>query len=387
MVKFPEEMPADLKIDDTYERLYGWCDARGFAGSDPFDGLNSRVFAATPFYKSRLARFAVTQVVKRSPVDLRPLLAVRPGVNAKGIALFALAELSRWRKTKNTLHRERAATLLERLLSLGLSEGDTLAFGYNFDWQSRSFFAPRGTATVVPTAFASLALSEGYAAFSDDRYRDAVNSIAEFAATRLQRPFEEDDEICFSYTPLDRSVIYNASLLAAECLFRSSKREHHELAGKAVNFVVRRGRADGAWTYGEATGQAWVDNFHTAYVLLSLRRLSNAPGITVDVDDAIRRGTEYWRENFFLADGTPKYYDEKTDPIDVHSAAVAIAAAAELGETELAVRVTRWTIRNMLDIDGFFFYRVGRILVDQTPHMRWGQAWMAYALAKFLENR
>lgn len=385
MVKFPEEMRGDRSIEETYERLYGWCEARGFAGSDPFDGLNSRVFAATPFRNSRWARFALTQIVKRSPLNLRPVLAVPPGVNAKGIGLFALAELSRWRKSGKEPHPERARALLDQLLSLGMDDDGTLAFGYNFDWQSRSFFAPQGTPTIVPTAFASQAFSEGHEALSDERYRDAVESIAEFAATRLQRPVESDDEICFSYTPLDSSIIYNASLLAAECLSRSSKAEHHELAGKAVNFVVRRQRDDGAWTYGEGTGQGWVDNFHTAYVLLSLKRLGHAWGIAVDVDSAIWRGTEYWLENFFLDDGTPKYYDDKTQPLDIHSAAVAIAAAAEFGETELAARVTRWSIRNMLDVDGFFYYRVGPILVDQTPHMRWGQAWMAYALAKFLE--
>ena len=35
------------------------------------------------------------------------------------------------------------------------------AWGYNFDWQSRNFFAPRGTPTIVPTAFAARALIEG----------------------------------------------------------------------------------------------------------------------------------------------------------------------------------------------------------------------------------
>jgi hypothetical protein len=94
----------------------------------------------------------------------------------------------------------------------------------------------------------------------------------------------------------------------------------------------------------------------------------------------------YWLGNFFLEDGTPKYYDHETYPVDIHSAAVAISALAELDQIDVAFRVTDWTIRNMRDVDGFFYYRVGRILVDETPHMRWGQAWMAYALARLVES-
>src|SRR6476661_515283 len=104
----------------------------------------------------------------------------------------------------------------------GIKGDGTLAYGYNFDWQSRVFFAPRGTPAIVPTAFASQAFEEAVSIFDDDRYRDAVDQIADFAATRLNRPRERDDEICFSYTPLDESVIFNASLLGAECLMRSS---------------------------------------------------------------------------------------------------------------------------------------------------------------------
>ncbi|HTH51592.1 MAG TPA: hypothetical protein VL501_06650, partial [Pyrinomonadaceae bacterium] len=240
-----------------YDRLYAWCEARGFAGSDPFDGLNSGVFQATPLRNHRVPRLALTQLVKRSPVNLRRLLGVPHGVNSKGIALFALAEMSRYRSTGDEGHAARARDLLGRLSELSICDGNTLAFGYNFDWQSRVFFAPGGTPTIVPTAFASQAFAEAAEIFEDGSYRDAVQAIARFAATRLNRPVEADDEVCFSYTPLDESVIFNASLLAAECLIRSDDAAHHELARKAVNFVIRRQRDDGAWNYGAGSAQGW----------------------------------------------------------------------------------------------------------------------------------
>jgi hypothetical protein len=280
---------------------------------------------------------------------------------------------------------DKAGQSLDRLLELGIRDGETLAFGYNFDWQSRVFFAPKGTPTIVPTAFASQAFAEGAQVFGEQQYAAAVQQIANFAATKLNRPIETDDEICFSYTPIDESLVFNASLLAAECLMRSDMAGHYELARKAVNFVIRQQREDGAWSYGGCDSQGWVDNFHTAYVLQSIRRISDVVGTNDEAERAFETGMHYWLAHFFLDNGMPKYYDAEAYPIDIHSAAVAISVLAELGELGQARRIADWTIGHMLDVEGFFYYRLGRAIVDQTPFMRWGQAWMAYALARLME--
>jgi hypothetical protein len=376
-------MPADLTA--IYDRVYSYAEARGFSGFDPFDGLNSRLFQATPIKNYRLPRLFLTQLVKRSPVNLRPLLMIDSGVNPKGVALFALGEMSRYRLTRNERHRENARELLDRLFALGIRTEHTLAYGYNFDWQSRVFFAPKGTPAIVPTAFASQAFYEAAELFDDERYSRALDEIAAFVVNGLNRPVETGDEICFSYTPLDESVIFNASLLAGECLMRSSDPLDHELALKALNFVVRRQRDDGAWSYGDEAYQGWVDNFHTAYVLQSMRRIADVVGTHKEVGAGYEKGMGYWVDNFFLDDGTPKYYDHKTYPADIHSAAVAIAALSELGEIQLARKVADWTLSHMLDVDNFFYYQLDRYLVNQTPFMRWGQAWMAYAVARLIE--
>ena len=49
---------------------------------------------------------------------------------------------------------------LAGLLSMKMMATAVRCWGYNFDWQSRNFFAPRDTPTIVPTAFAARALIE-----------------------------------------------------------------------------------------------------------------------------------------------------------------------------------------------------------------------------------
>ncbi|HYG10712.1 MAG TPA: hypothetical protein VD835_12235, partial [Pyrinomonadaceae bacterium] len=127
-------------IEAAYEKLGAWCRAREWAGHDPFDGLNSRVFRATPLRRSRVARLAWTQAFKRAPFSLRTPALVPAGRNAKGTALFALAALSRFRALAGEDAAEREARgLLDELLSARLEGGSGAAWGYNFDWQGRAF--------------------------------------------------------------------------------------------------------------------------------------------------------------------------------------------------------------------------------------------------------
>ena len=368
----------------AYDRLMDNCLRDGFAGYDPFDGLESRIFRVTPLQRFRATRFAWQQLVKRSPVNLRPLLMVPKGVNSKGLALFALAEISRRRADGGS--GTAVADLMRMLLEHGIASEDSLAFGYNFDWQSRAFFAPKGTPTIVPTAFAARAIYEHDGPDSDQ----LLHRLAYFVTAKLNRPIETDEDVCFSYAPLDNAKIYNASLLAGEVLAYAGDAEDLQLARKAVQFVINGQRDDGSWLYGPGEIHGWVDNFHTAFILDSLRRISTAGVDEPGIQNAIERGLEYWIDNFFLDDGTPKYFDKQTYPIDIHSAAAAIVALTGFAKSEeralpLARKIAKWTIENMIGPDGNTYYQKRRSYTIKTPFIRWGQAWMAYALASLIE--
>lgn len=390
-----------IDLEQVYERLFSYCKAENFAGYDPFDGLNSCLFQLMPLKYSRLSRLAWLQMIKRSAINLRPALLVKKGVNPKGLALFALAELARFRATKEQIHADNAKDLLDRLLNAKITnttaDGQTTtAFGYNFDWQARAFYIPKGTPAIVPTAFASQALIEAYEAFGDEKYLNAAKEICTFILTGLNRPIETDDELSFSYTPVDNSAIYNASLLAGECLARvgaiTDNAVYLDIAAKTARYVIQRQRDNGAWGYGENSNHTWVDSFHTAFILLSLKRISDrVPGLAEETEQAITTGTNYWLDNFFLDNGTPKYYDNSVYPVDIHSVAAAISSLCELNNDErmlpLAAKIADWAATNMHDPQGFFYYQKRKRGTVKTPFMRWGQAWMTYALARLIESK
>ena len=383
-------------IEQAFADLLAWCRERDFAGYDPFDALNSRVFQLTPLNRSRTARLLWTQAIKRFPLNLRPLTGIQPQKNSKGLALFALAALATYRRAKTIEAETDARALLEELWGGRIQGYSGAAWGYNFAWQSRSFFAPQGTPMIVPTAFAARALIEGHQAFGDDSYLQMARSSCDFILSDLKRTIDTKDEVCFSYSPSDNTQIFNASLLAAETLASvgalTGETALCDLALRAASYVVNRQGEDGAWAYGSESGQQWIDNFHTAYVLLSLRRLAKScVGADPELNNALQRGFRFWSERFFLADGWPKYYHDSLYPADAHAAATAVITLLELrtldsGALQLAERIAAWTISNLRDARGFFYYQRRRFYTVQTPYMRWTQGWMLYALARLVEE-
>lgn len=384
----------------AYDELFSWCQEHDFAGHDPFDALNSRLFQSTPLAQSRNARLLWTQLVKRSPADFRDIARVPAQRNAKGVALFALAQIANYRRIKTEETRAQVQWFLSELLAMKVDGYSGAAWGYNFDWQSRNFFAPKGTPTIVPTAFAARALIEAQDLEDlhdlQDECLQVARSVCEFILRDLPRTVDNETELCFSYAPNTNTRIFNASLLAAEVLASVAKltgeQELSTLTQRATRYVVNQQRPDGSWFYGTGPKQAWIDNFHTAYILFSLKRIIELSTFGSEFQPALERGYEYWKSNFFLAEGWPKYYHDDPYPADAHASASAIVAFLECVELDkkaatLARNVASWTIQNLRDARGFFYYQRRRFYTVRKPYMRWTQAWMLYALARLLEEQ
>ncbi|MGC2726344.1 MAG: hypothetical protein WA224_20465, partial [Candidatus Acidiferrales bacterium] len=248
---------------------------------------------------------------------------------------------------------------------------------------------PKGVPTIVWTSLIGHAFLDAYDHFKRDNYLQVAASACEHISHDLDT-YPEGDSLCISYIPTGKNEIHNANTLGASLLARTYSYTRNEsyrsLAQKAIQYTANHQRANGSWYYGEAPNVQWVDNFHTAYVLDCFKYY-----ITATRDDRFQAkldaGYEYWKSAFFLADGTPRYYDHKTLPIDIQCSSQAIDTLVFFNDRDpqnlpLALRVAKWTIENMQDRTGYFYYRrYSPRFVNKTPTLHWGQATMLCALA------
>jgi len=372
--------------------LLAYCRANDWAGYDPYDALNSRVFRALPFLDFRLARLVLTQGVKRSPVNLRPLLLVPRTPNPKGIALFLTSAVKLARGAAPEAS-ELIRPLAEKLLSLRSPEWEQACWGYNFDWQQRFALVPKGSPNIICTSFSGNALLDASEWAQESSWTESALSAADFVFENFFSR-ESGGRSCFRYTLVGRDEVHNANLLGAAYLCRVSRitgdPKYIEAALEAARFSVARQRDDGSWPYGEAPTQQWIDNFHTGFNLVALRRIREFAG-TAEFDAAIRKGLDFFKAHFFRDDGAPKYFHDAVYPIDIHSAAQSIITLAEFSDSgadnlALARKVLEWTLRNMRSPKGYFYFQRRPRSTVRTPFMRWSQAWTLLALATLLAS-
>ena len=385
----------------TLQKLKEYCEKERFKGWDPYDGLNSRVFQSLPFLKrSALCRLIVIQGFKRSPVNLRPLALVPKEYNAKGIGLFLQGYCNLY-KACDSVEGEygskeellcRINELAELLISLQSKGYSGACWGYNFDWQARRLFLfPKNTPTVVATCFCATALMDAYEVTGKREYLDVALSSAKFVMRDLNRT-EYNGGFLFSYSPLQgNDTVFNASLLGSKLLAYCYKytgiEEYRQAARYSVYACCNAQSEDGSWVYGMLPVQSWIDSFHTGYNLDALIAYQEMTGDD-SFEENISKGLEFYIRNFFEEDGCPKYYHNRKYPIDIHCPGQLFVTLSRSGKfqenRDLANKVLQWTVTNMQDKKGYFYYQLKKGINSKIPYMRWSNAFMFNALTYYL---
>lgn len=386
--------------NDIYEsigRLSVWLEKNECRAYDTFDGLNARFLRPLTF-ESNFLRTVLQQGVRRFPINLRPFLGIAKSRSTKGQGYLARGFMRLAHSKGDASWRDKADFAL-RWLTENQSPGYSGAcWGNHFDYQSRSFYLPKNAPTAVWTSLIGHAFLDAYDYFQRDAFLEVAVSSCEHILYDLER-FPDGESLCIGYIPAripaKNKQVHNANTLAASLLARTysytRNQSYRALAERAMHYTAKYQRPEGSWYYGEAANLHWIDNFHTAYVLDCFKTYSEATG-----DDRFRenltRGYNYWRNTFFLSDGTPKYYDHKTLPIDIQCCSQAVDTLVGFSDSDpgsllLAIKVAKWTIEHMQDRSGYFYYRrYSRSLVNKTPTLHWGQATMLCALAGLYQS-
>ncbi len=383
------------RVIDSFEQLRSCCEASGFKGWDPYDGLNSRLFQRLPrIRENRWARLAWIQFFKRSPINFRPLTGVAKDYNPKGLGLFLHGYCELYKADPKQEYLDRINELAPVLISLRSEGYSGSCWGYNFDWQARAFFQPKFTPTVVATTFVAFALFEAYEITGNTQYLDVALDSRFFVLNDLNRTVDEAGDFAFSYSPEDRTQVFNASLLGSRLLAKTYSYTREEqlkaAAERSVRFCCRRQQDNGAWSYGTLPFHQWIDNFHTGY---NLECLADYASLTGDqtYNSYLEKGLEYYLSTFFNdPEGRPAYYSDRLYPIDIHNTSQLIITLDKLkiyeSNRDLIDKVLNWTILNMQDGEGYFYYQKKKYFSSRVSYIRWAQAWMFYGLTVYLRH-
>lgn len=388
-----KEPDQERSIKERLMALDSWVDRNGYAGYDLYDLLSQDAFRI--FQKNRYTTFALKMFLDMFPFTFRRLFRVQKAINPKAMALFAEGYLNLYRISGDERYVEKAVYCLDWLME-NPSEGYSgYCWGYPFDWQSR-IFIPKHTPSSVVTSICAHAFMEAFSILGDRRYMDVAKSCCNFMINDLKIDHVDSGGLCFSYTPLDTFHVHNANIFSASILYRVGDEvnndEYIKIAEDAVRYTLSAQNPDGSWYYfgHPETARGAIDNYHTGFIL---RNLLGVYKITGDgtVLKGIRKGLGFYTDNLLKDNVVPKFHRDIVYPIDIHACSESILCLSILSEIDpdaikIAEDVAVWTIDNMQSGDGYFYYRKYHLFTSKIPYIRWGQAWMLYALSELVKR-
>ena len=378
-------------IRASIDKTERWLRDHRYKGYDPADGLTSYLRPLT--FGNLLLERLLQQLIWRSPVNLRPLLGVRERDSFIGRGYIARAYLLLYGISGDDAHRRAAVACLDWLMDNKAPGVVHYSWGKLFDFASRGGLAPKLEPITVWTSLIGQAFLDGYEVLGDRRYLDVADSVCQWLLSVPRT--RTDSGSCINYLPRPGDcTIHNQSMLAAATLTRTAKltgrREYLDVAGEAILFTCSRQRPDGSWFYGETANRRWIDNFHTGYNLDALKSYIELTGDQTYAE-TLRRGFSFYKTRFFEESGRPRYYHDRTYPIDSQCAAQSIDTLTYFSDYDeealgLAVKVATWTIGHMQDPKGHFYFARYPFFVLKAPMIHWAQATTFKALAYLLSR-
>lgn len=380
-----------ISVKQALNKLRSYIEREKYKGFDPYDVLKSPLFKI-PFFKSnKILRFDTQQFGKRFPINIRPLLRVPLGYDpvTLGLCIQAYSYLIKIYPEQEKDFLEKIDKLINDLRLLRAKGYSGSCWGYDFDWEARHAKIPAYQPSVVATGIISNALFKCYELTNNKQALDLCISTAEFISKDLNRTYEKNGDFCFSYSPFDEQIVYNASMKGVRCLSQvysvTQNEQLKDIAKKAVSFVIKHQNEDGSWSYSNKKTGKRIDNYHTGYVLDCLDDYIKFTGDN-SFRSNIEKGFHYYKNNFFENNEIPKFYNNSIYPIDCTAAAQSILSLLRFNEKDLAEKVALFMINNMQDAEGYFYFRKFNHYTIKTPYMRWSQAWMFVALSYLFEQ-
>lgn len=393
----------------SLNRLLSWLEAAPKVSPDPFD------FKAHPWFVRKLAtrrklssRFALQAAYAGfalAPRFMRRLLKVQKKQTAGAVAWLSQAYAELFRLTGDEIHRANAFSCLEQLKQLQATNTPQMAWGLPFDWQSLVLL-PAQCPLLYPTWQSIRGFYDFYRLTGDSTALDICVAACRGMGTAFNRLVDSSAHLCLSYSPHDRMEVYNINALAGGicCEVGASVGDASvsDLGFRMLNWVADGQQTDGSWEYfskRSGGGASSIDHFHTAMTLHGF-----LDGLQVMQErkwqTAVNLGLEFYLSRMFDKNGRPKYFDNKTFPIDIMSSAEGILLLSKVEQDQFSwlnpsLRhaalekldgLVLWSCSNLQTGKGDFYYRIYPVGKLSLGSIRWGQGAMLKALASYLNT-
>ncbi len=383
-----ESLTHNESMVESTTKLGNWIEEHDYRGFEPFDGLSSYLRPLT--CGNWFAERVLQQLVLRCPFHIRPLLGVKPLRSTKGMGFIARGYLRMFALTGNPEYRNKAISCLDWLIENRSPGYSGHCWGNHFDYAARPFQLPKFTPTVVWTSHIGQAFLDAYELLDEPRYLDVASGVCKSILTDLPRE-KTSAGTCISYVPFKQMSLHNSNMLAAAMLARTAEHTGDkvslDIAREAMRYSCTRQLTSGGWYYGEEETYHWVDNWHTAYNLDSLKCYVDSSQDR-SFEPNLSKGLKFYKDAFFHENGMPNYYAGRLHLVDIQCASQAIDTLAYFSDyddcLQLALKVATWTIENMQDMSGYFYYRKLGWKTVKIPMLHWGQGTMFCALSHLL---
>lgn len=304
---------------------------------------------------------------------------------------MGFAIMARWAGSPE--YRERAAHFL-RVLERTRSPGyEHHAWGYPFDWVTRTGVMHAGTPLITTTPYVYEAFDAMYRLDGDAHWRDVMLSIAEHALRDFKDIDLGSNAASAGYNPHDlHGRVVNASAYRAYLLTSAAREfgrdDFRYAAERNLSYVLQSQRPDGSWFYATDGVRDFIDHFHTCFVLKALAKIEALTG-QQECSRAIESGVRYYVEKLFDEEGLPRpfahaprvtvYKRELYDYAECVNLGVLLAgrfpALDARVRSTLADLFSHW-----LKADGSFRSRRLMFGWDNVPMHRWAQSQMFRSL-------
>jgi len=378
----------------TEAALQRWLEEHGLASYDPYDGLA----CAAPWSivrRHQLTARLWTQLIKKSPINLRPFVGIEPRVSAKSLADLAAAALLRHRLGDGPDAMRQARDLLSRLRTACLPGYAGACWAMATPYVSRYVEAGPDTPNLFWSVSAAGSFLDAYELERDPADLALARSVIDFVQHDLGSVDDGQGGVWFRYFAAHEAAVHNVAALTGALLLRvASHTQEADLAALghgAFRFVLGGQNPDGSWNYARGPRGRWIDGFHTGYVLEALLQavlMERDP----DLEAALGRGVHFYLDRLFSPSHLPCYTADRFFPIDVQNCAQAVQTLAKLSlwqpdimaraqaVTEAVTRALFVFTRRDVDEAGYFLMSRGRWVTNRVSAVRWGQAPMLLAL-------